>query len=228
MIRERPILFSDAMVKAILEGRKTQTRRILNPQPVECEKGLSWHTRQKEVRLGGGGLGVCGGADSAWRAEEVKRFAAQRCAYGSPGDRLYVRETFSGPHEWTDIPPAGWGWDGSHVPIWYWADGNPECGDWTRPKPGIHLPKRYSRITLEITDVRVQRLQEISEDDARAEGITDGGCTECGNSEPCGCANPSPDARDAFCWLWNSINAKRAPWDSNPWVWAISFKRITA
>jgi hypothetical protein len=161
MIRERPILFSDAMVKAILEGRKTQTRRILNPQPVECEKGLSWHTRQKEVRLGGGGLGVCGGADSAWRAEEVKRFAAQRCAYGSPGDRLYVRETFSGPHEWTDIPPAGWGWDGSHVPIWYWADGNPECGDWTRPKPGIHLPKRYSRITLEITDVRVQRLQEI-------------------------------------------------------------------
>jgi hypothetical protein len=166
-MREHPILFSAPMVRAILDGRKTQTRRLaklphMNPLGVweastvggvgsyldkahtipAPEMPCIWHTR----------TGDCIG-----------------CKY-HVGDRLYVREAFSGPHEWATIPPAGWGWDNSAVPIWYWADGNPPSGDWTKPKPGIHLPRRYSRITLEITDVRVQRLQDISEDDALAEG----------------------------------------------------------
>lgn len=80
--------------------------------------------------------------------------------------------------------------------------------------------------SLEITDVRVERIQDISEEQARAEGITDGGCTECGNHEPCGCANPSPSAIDSFSWLWESIYG-RGSWDANPWVWVVEFKRVT-
>lgn len=139
-----------------------------------------------------------------------------------------MREAFSGPHcmDASDgckaVPPSKWG-DCSR--IWYWADGNPTEGDWTRPRPSIHMPRWASRILLEVTSVRVERLQDISEADARAEGITDGGCTNCGNPEPCGCADPAPDARDAFCNLWQSINGDQS-WIANPWVWVVEFKRV--
>ena len=87
------------------------------------------------------------------------------------------------------------------------------------------MPRWALRLTLEVTDIRAQRVQEISEEDARAEGISDGGCLSCGKSEPCGCSNPRPDARDAFCWLWDSINAKRGyGFSVNPWVWAVTFR----
>lgn len=93
---------------------------------------------------------------------------------------------------------------------------------WT---PSLHMPRWASRILLEITDVRVERLNAISEEDARAEGIIDGGCLNCGEPEPCGCANPEPDATDAFAYLWQSIYGQDN-WNANPWVWVIEFKRV--
>jgi hypothetical protein len=93
-----------------------------------------------------------------------------------------------------------------------------------RWRPSIHMPRWASRITLEIAAVRVERLQDISEDDARAEGITDGGCLNCGNPEPCECASPEPSARDAFCYLWHQIHGCNS-WHTNPWVWVVEFHR---
>lgn len=132
------------------------------------------------------------------------------------GDRLWVREAFS--YDRIDVDRDG------ALPPWYWADGNPDAGDWTRPKPSIHMPRWASRLTLHVTDVRVQRLQDISEADATAEGVerdSDGWRdylmpkTQC-----CGSALAS------FATLWDSLNAERAPWDSNPWVVAVTFRPV--
>lgn len=92
-------------------------------------------------------------------------------------------------------------------------------------RPSIHMPRWASRILLEVTGVSVERLQDISEEDAAAEGISDGGCLNCGEPEPCGCADPKPDARDAFARLWHSINGEES-WHANPWVWVVEFKRV--
>ena len=89
----------------------------------------------------------------------------------------------------------------------------------------MFMPRWASRILLEIIDIRVERLQDISEADARAEGITDGGCLSCGEHEPCGCTNPTPDARDSYIRLWESINGADS-WAANPWVWVVEFRRI--
>jgi len=92
--------------------------------------------------------------------------------------------------------------------------------------PSIHMPRWASRLTLEVTGVRAERVQEISYDDARAEGIN-GGCGSCGRPEPCGCPYPLPDPPRVFRGLWNSINAARGyGWDVNPWVWCVSFRRV--
>jgi hypothetical protein len=188
-MNERPILFSSPMVRALLDGSKTQTRRIMKPQPSL-------------------------GQDFGGRV---------LCPYGQPGDRLWVREAFSGPRHQEHHPPRDWH---STDEIHYWADGCPSCNDWTKPRPGMFMPRWASRITLEITGVRVERLVDISEDDARAEGITDGGCLNCGESETnCGCLNPQPDARDSFIHLWESINGPGS-WAANPWVWVVEFRRV--
>ena len=141
--------------------------------------------------------------------------------YGQPGDQLWVRES------WAYHP------DGKDKEILYratdsgWDDNNTGL----RWKPSIHMPRWASRIQLEVTDVRVERVQEISEEDAKAEGISDGGCLNCGNSsdpEACGCDYPKPDFRDSFANLWDSINAKRGySWESNPYVWVVEFERVT-
>ena len=129
-----------------------------------------------------------------------------------------MREAFSGPHcmDASDgckaVPPSKWG-DCSR--IWYWADGNPTEGDWTRPRPSIHMPRWASRILLEITAVRVERLQDISETDAEAEGIqeiVDAGVDHDGTP------------RDAYRALWEQINGADS-WSANPWVWVVEFKR---
>lgn len=190
---DRPILFSGPMVRALLEGRKTQTRRVIKGvqrnncltvrKPTKTKTGIEAHV----IDAGEHGL----------------------LPY-APGDRLWVREGFSGPYGCRNLPPRDWPNAG---PIWHWADGNPEHGDWTRPKPGIHMPRWASRLTLTVTDVRVQRLQDISEDDARAEGVQPYTPT---------CPDDDTPAADAFMDLWDSLNAERAPWDSNPWVCAVS------
>ena len=129
-----------------------------------------------------------------------------------------MREAFSGPHcmDASDgckaVPPSKWG-DCSR--IWYWADGNPTEGDWTRPRPSIHMPRWASRILLEITAVRVERLQDISETDAEAEGIqeiVDAGVDHDGTP------------RDAYRALWEQINGAGS-WSANPLVWVVEFQR---
>jgi len=220
-MKERPILFSGPMVRAILGGSKTQTRRAIKPQPEMLDSGdcrvrinRDWHT---------------GPADYL-TLDVMPRFA---CPYGQPGDRLWVREAFSGPHcmERTDecpaLPPGQWPVESE---IWYWADGGPTHGDWTRPRPSIHMPRWASRITLEITDVRVERLRDISEEDAMAEGcdaplyVADG----LGNQVPPDretLSSAYPSSKHWFSCLWESINGTDS-WSANPWIWVVEFKRI--
>jgi hypothetical protein len=202
-IRERPILFSALMVRAILEGRKTVTRRVVKPQP---EHGIApCHY------VAGGWAETDGNTPEGCRCNNGER----RCPYGRVGDRLWVRETWArsrnnwlyaadavvseGPQGNTD----DWDWDASIANRW---------------RPSIHMPRAASRITLEITGVRVERVQEIENQDAKAEGFVDPSCTR---------ENMSL-ARDAFLKLWDTINGNRpgCSWSDNPWVWCIEFKRI--
>jgi hypothetical protein len=212
-MKERPILFSAPMVRAVLEGRKTQTRRVVKPRrdpDFGCE--LSPGEIAGEIRDGHYAL----------------------CPHGVPGDRLWVREAFSGKHDYDaghdgkPWPPSVWF---QNDPIWYWADGRPEHGDWTRPRPSIHMPRWASRIALEVTGVRVERLQDISETDAKAEGIEfDPRLDPCG---PCkwrhyGKPNTGlypPQA--SFETLWSSINGADS-WAADPWVWVVEFRRLAA
>lgn len=183
-VSEKPILFSGAMVRAILDGRKTQTRRVVKPQPsrdlfhLECLPGGEW--RDEEVSLG-------------------------LCPYGQPGDRLWVRETWGMTVD-AGVHPA----DSELVyratdPDWSTTEG------W-KWRPSIFMRRFACRLFLEVTAVRVERLQDISPQDAWAEAIphddweTGGAVTE-------------------FARLWDSINAKRGyGWESNPWVWVVEFR----
>ena len=198
-MKERPILFSGEMVRAILDDRKTMTRRVVKPQP-EQDTDCPYHI----------GTGI-----------ERK---ARICPYGKPGDRLWVRETFCDRNN-----------NGEQTKPLYRADGQEyEDGDgWhfeAKWKPSIFMPRMYSRITLEITNVRVERLQGISEKDAFAEGIDDESEEynkaehfQLGGSQIQGGA----PAIFTFIGLWDSINAKRGySWESNPWVWVVEFERI--
>ncbi|MGR8791448.1 ASCH domain-containing protein [Klebsiella variicola] len=232
-MREKGLIFNSEMVRAILDGRKTQTRR-----PIKWKQ-----TRFTEIGEREDG--------SKWPWSEDAEHACDfwhPCPFGAVGDRIWVRETWGVvSHEldedgrirpWTPDRPAtvihempfGNGYYSGHAI--YAADGDFTWGDddgyedgrscW---KPSIHMPKAASRILLEITDVRVERLNAISEEDARAEGIIDGGCLNCGEPEPCECANPEPDATEAFAYLWQSIYGQDN-WNANPWVWVIEFKRV--
>ncbi|WP_126242258.1 hypothetical protein [Burkholderia gladioli] len=221
-MKERPILFSAPMVRAILDGRKAQTRRVMKPQPVVQTGwvgGAYWERRPAR------------GIEPA--DQWCIRDALQFCPYGQPGDRLWVRETWS-----TDFA--------RYYPcerVWYAADDDRrhdiEVRDGVRGifspesnlhvpfrwRPSIHMPRALSRITLEITDVRVERLQGISERDAIAEGICKTGSgfwSTYGQREVDGTFSP----RSSFQSLWESINGLMS-WESNPWVWVIEFARIT-
>lgn len=208
---ERPILFSGEMVRAILDGRKTQTRRVMKPKA--NEKWLDWITDKNGNRL----YDSNGDKRLLISSENGKEIS---CPYGAPGDLLWVRET------WVE-------WDAG---IAYRADtldrngvesaDNKRCRlDYgVKWKPSIHMPRKASRITLRVTDVWVERVQEISEADARAEGTT-----------PLPSAVSSPESKwlglrytPAFAMLWNDINAARGyGWDANPWVWVVSFEKVT-
>lgn len=185
------------MIRALRAGTKTQTRRVV--------KDTGLYAVDAAVH----------GPETA--ARELLALAS-RCPYGQPGHKLWVREAFSGAraYEMHGYPLKEWG-----NKIWFWADGNPQRGDWTKPRPSIHMPRHLSRITLEVTEVRVERLQAISESDCQAEGIEsyalDGRppITEGGLNLPAA----------YYRYLWNSINGPDA-WDANPWVWAVSFKRV--
>ncbi|WP_369427048.1 hypothetical protein [Providencia sp. PROV236] len=220
-MKERGIIFNSEMVRAILDGRKTQTRRIMKPQPKPNENGgFSWPSNicQSMINI----KEMMQNNEGAWAG-----IAGIACPHGGVGDRLWVRETWmpDAPRDgtWSDIEFYGCkdsklsmiperfrkpehcihraSWKGS------------ELVGWT---PSIHMPRWASRITLEITDVRVERLQAASDKDFKAEGYPldrelTGGST------------------DAFCWfrhLWDSVSKPDCNFESNPWVWVIEFKKV--
>lgn len=206
---ERGMIFNGEMVRAILDGRKTQTRRIMKVQPESNQLGLLLITDSTKHS----DIGKYHWAESNATGNHV-RSNLFLCPFGAAGDRIWVRETWARYN--IDQDSHDMAYRATIPEDW------PESGRW---RPSIHMPRWASRITLEITDVRVERLNAISEEDARAEGIIDGGCLNCGEPEPCGCANPEPDATDAFAYLWQSIYGQEI-WNANPWVWVISFKRV--
>ncbi|HGW6813042.1 TPA: hypothetical protein ACMEWF_000617, partial [Klebsiella variicola subsp. variicola] len=242
---ERGMIFNSEMVRAILDGRKTQTRRIMKVQPESNQLGLLLITDSTKHS----DIGKYHWAESNATGNHVrsKLFSSP---FGAVGERIWVRETWAtlGNEEgcyvdWEDNLCKG---DERSAARIYRASCEQRPGDyglWSIPddaywkphtkehkfegawRPSIHMPRWASRILLEITDVRVERLNAISEEDARAEGIIDGGCLNCGEPEPCGCANPEPDATDAFAYLWQSIYGQDN-WNANPWVWVIEFKRV--
>lgn len=211
-MRERPILFSSSMVRAILAGRKSQTRRAIKFGEHRPFRESPYFDDDE-----------CPGWCDGWG-----NFA--RCPYGQPGDRLWVKETWR--------PRGALGpWD---LNIDYAADGairtirDGEFGDsdWTMPKAAergnvspLFMPRWASRILLEVTGMRVERLQDISEADAIAEGL-DHVCDGAAAFGVHGLARSwSNDPRVAYRALWESINDPGS-WEANPWVWVVEFKRI--
>ena len=198
---DRPIIFSAPMIRALLDGRKTQTRRIVRLP--------NWAAEINEIGDDGYTL-WCVSRESGSIVPALPQYL--------PHDRLWVREAWSGVHRLAHVKPSNritfMEEDGPvlHDEIWYWADGSPEYGDWEKPRPSTHMPRWASRLTLVVTDVRVERLQDISEADARAEGVSGsaGGTW--------GCEGLIEDYSD----LWNSIYGPDA-WDANPWVAALTF-----
>lgn len=227
--KERPILFSAPMVRALLDGSKTQTRRICKPQPLRID----------------GKIGIPYGDPPAWALRDGAQNGSKMmtCPYGVVGGRLWVRETWRigawreddgeiavdymadnhSRREWLQVPEADdfekyWlqccddcnkaGVKTDEDGKYHWEPGQSPC----RVRPSIFMPRWASRILLEITGIRVERLQDISESDAMAEGCFALGDCEC-------------TAKRQYGELWESINGPGS-WDANPWVWIIEFKKM--
>lgn len=215
-IKERPLLFSAPMVRAILEGRKTVTRRPVKggqiPTEDPAEEGRHrWSAiAQRDPRYG-----FCVfGSTEAECAKELAEFAP--CPYGKPGERLWVRETTSEDCR------------GSISTATYTADGAPSNLEWwysRRSCPSIHMPRVACRILLEITDVRVERLQDITPAQVTAEGVSTRGEALWGGEWWVDAPDQAiEDARKDFADLWTLTGGD---WSSNPWVWVVEFKRVT-
>lgn len=206
----KPILFNTEMVRAILDGRKTCTRRLVKPQPDEKQKFplgfVTDSTEKKEVGCFGFGTNECGGS-----IQYVKP------PYGyAPGDILYVRET------WCALPVNEAGHMRGHCVYYYRADGDLRPEGWRgKWRPSIHMPKEAARIWLKVTDVRVERLQDITIEGIRKEGLEPRFNVKDKFSDGI--------ARGRFLELWNSTIKKsdleRYGWDASPWVWVIEFER---
>lgn len=203
-MKERPILFSGEMVKAILEGCKVQTRRVVKMTKDEPLTDVCWgytaFTPENHISFRG------------LHANGTYGESFVRCPYGKVGDRLWVREAFWPAYRRTETN------NGCVYRADYQAPAkiglNPQLFHSARWTPSIHMPRWASRITLEVTGVRVERLIGISAWDAVAEGME---------------ARCDPDQRGAveqFEQLWEKINGKKHPWKSNPWVWVIEFRRV--
>lgn len=207
-MNEKPILFSGPMVRALIEGRKTMTRRVVKV-PLHCPNT---------------GCELTPGELNEREISSVDTL----CPYGGPGTRLWVRET------WGRVSDSKIAYRADAADDYQWGAGKPSQGSF-QWKPSIFMPRKFSRITLEVTAVRVERLQEISQEDATAEGIKaftkDGKLQKYWPCDPCDgeLKNTWQDLprtpRDAFQQLWDSINRKRSPWKSNPFLWVITFKR---
>lgn len=222
-MRERPILFSAPMVRALIAGTKTQTRRIVKAPPKWWD---TWSDGERDQPTGytriepsSDGLFIQGlGAASS---------PAKPSPYGSKGDRLWVRESLV-------LRDVSWHYEADSAPVELGL-GDPRTGamiSWGHHNErercnSIHMPRWASRITLEVTNVRVERLQSISEEDAKAEGVTPATLRDPGSypdwMQP---VKPGQPFRVAFEQLWDEINGTKAPWSSNPWLWVIGFRRL--
>ncbi len=249
-MKERPVIFNGEMVRAILDGHKTQTRRVMKPQPEPCYRGGHWWPSnafktmlhiEEQMQNGQGG----------W-----KGLAGDACPFGQVGDQLWVRETWSDVNL-EGIPAVAYRADGDvyspmddesfldeygafnyedhrvtkyHFSAWYSDLIEGIEGVW---RPSIHMPRWASRITLEITAVRVERLNDISVDDAKAEGVRALENNFGNGPAYCDYLLPNLDdtaewynrASDSFKSLWKSIYGEES-WRANPWVWVIEFRRV--
>lgn len=235
-MKERPILMSAPMVRAILDGTKTQTRRIISPRPQ-----VAWQLKA---------CGILTCEAHKLNAQQVAVFdrldgfnQPYKCPYGQPGDQLWVRETWQGPllDEEQREEFRQDGSDAFKKPEFcaYRAtdtlDAVDDDGKELGWRPSIHMPRWASRIQLEITDIRVERLQDISEADAIAEGIEPNwlGDLKDWKPEEHGWINylngeDGPEAytaKESYQSLWESINGAGS-WNANPWVWCITFRRL--
>lgn len=220
---DRPILFAGELVRAILDGRKTQTRRLVNHRRVGFIGGAGERDNPAEWGFADadGCWHVLDRKAPAWTGSGVPHDSYRlACPHGEVGDRLWVRESWwhyksaeleqagfvGGTVTLLDSGPAHFHanekFDPARYAIW-------------RKRPSIHMPRWASRITIEITGVRVERLQAISNGDALAEGVAP-------------LQMDHGDARLRFEGLWDSLNGKRAPWSSNPWVWVLEFRKLEA
>ena len=204
---ERPILFSGPMVRAILDGRKTVTRRLVKDAagafwdhpgylPTVVDGRVRWHCVDTGAEVGPGS-------------------PMPTSPYGVPGDRLWVKETFAERVDIDGKDPAQRA-RAKHYLMFKANGDDPRDPDnfhtWGRWRSPRYMPRWASRLTLDVVSVRVERLQAITEEDASREGVAAAlliGVTH----------------RQAFADLWDSLNAKRAPWASDPWVWRIEFRR---
>ncbi len=217
-MKEHPILFSTEMVKAILDGRKTQTRRVI-------KLSRSWFDKNGKLV-----------DTNYWKGEDLVKTI--KCPYGQVGDHLWCKETHYRFGHWvkngiTKTGKQKWRFKANDHEVWFWDNpptenvhrlGEKNAVGWFK-RSSLFLPREFSRLTLEITEIRVQRVQEISGDDALAEGVSLDGAIV-GHDY-----NIDSEYREGFLIaqyraLWNSINGKKYPWESNPYVWAITFKVI--
>ena len=230
MTTEKPVIFNTDMVTAILDGRKSQTRRVMKPQPIGFNDPEGWpiHPINEDQ------------TQDKYSVDGWCKYI--QCPYGQIGDQLYVRETWAkcspvSPmnrqlvhmdranviEQPTKDPDTGeWDYNSGEIVIYRadgeveWCDGDGFIDEKSYWKPSIHMPKKYARIWLEVTNVRVERVQDISNNDACAEGTPDIRTIE-----------NNFDMRDCFRVLWDSIYESRGyGWDVNPWVWVVEFKRV--
>lgn len=249
--REKPILFNADMVRAILDGRKTQTRRIVKPHGWTIEQMSKYKFADVLNASESSGLSCQQPATSAYAGFQIGSNDTPgyfKCPFGTVGDQLWVRETFFAFGRW-EMRYS----EKKNRDEWHFVDMTLECGNaykydadnpnltsppsrigaltgWYR-RPAIFMPRQASRIQLEITNIRVERLQDISEEDAIAEGvkkiILQKPFPRAGETFWEGYENKRKAYRDtaidSFSSLWNSTGGD---WDANPWVWVIEFKRV--
>ncbi|EPC5749808.1 hypothetical protein ACRZ40_000193 [Klebsiella pneumoniae] len=244
-MKERGMIFNGEMTRAILDGRKTQTRRIMKAQPSEdftpmnmaldADYKARWYTPgivDKDGCLQPAGKEVFGVAN------ENEGYS---CPFGAVGDRIWVREAYRFPASLDDVSPTGVGemavatgyrkpwaptfyeFTGTFSDGWKGFETPPKVSDAGKLRPSIHMPRWASRILLEITDVRVERLNAISQEDAQAEGMELTGWRPTYSDPDSGGEVMTP--YDNFAQLWESIYGEES-WKANPWVWVIEFKRV--
>lgn len=239
-MKERGMIFNGEMVRAILDGRKTQTRRIMKvqPKPSKSRPGDFWFSSKKLESM----VHVSDLAPGNSPIADYHLFIQEHCCpFGAVGDRIWVREAYRFPASLDDVSPTGVGemavatgyrkpwaptfyeFTGTFSDGWKGFETPPKVSNAGKLRPSIHMPRWASRILLEITDVRVERLNAISQEDAQAEGMELTGWRPTYSDPDSGGEVMTP--YDNFAELWSSIYGAEN-WQANPWVWVIEFKRV--